>query len=195
MSEFSLVSASNRGSFFANFACFAVKLHCSGRMASRLGISPDPRKPLNRHDAIAAKNTMFRSLHRRTRKQVHGAFRSFVRFPPDKPFPLAFLSRSGAGLAVENFGLGLAGGQELRFRRIGRLCHAAGAGNRTSRATPRLRDAPADLLDSLVTLIKDVPCFRTSPLPPKDRNSEEAGVRPSSDNVRHFPIHNATMQW
>ncbi len=128
-------------------------------IASRLGISPDPRKPLNRHDAIAAKNTMLRSLHRRTRKQVHGAFRSFVRFPPDKPFPLAFLSRSGAGLAVENFGLGLAGGQELRFRRIRPVCHAAGAGNRTSRATPRLRDVPADLLNSLVTLVKDAPCF------------------------------------
>jgi len=36
---------------------------------------------LNRYDAKVAKDTMFRPLHRRTRRAVPGAFRSSVRFP------------------------------------------------------------------------------------------------------------------
>jgi len=47
---------------------------------------------------------MFRTLDRRTRKPVYGAFRSSVPLPPLSHFGLGVLG----GLAVENFGLGLA---------------------------------------------------------------------------------------
>jgi len=42
---------------------------------------PDPKKPLNRHDAKVAKDAMFRTLDRRTQKPVYGAFRSSAPFP------------------------------------------------------------------------------------------------------------------
>jgi hypothetical protein len=63
----------------------------------------NPKKPLNRHDAKVAKGAMFRTLDRRTRKPVYGAFRSSVPPPPLSHFGLGVLG----ALAVENFGLGL----------------------------------------------------------------------------------------
>jgi hypothetical protein len=48
---------------------------------------------------------MFRTLDRRTRKPVYGAFRSSVPLPPLSHFGLGVLG----ALAVENFGLGLIG--------------------------------------------------------------------------------------
>jgi hypothetical protein len=63
----------------------------------------NPKKPLNRHDAKVAKGAMFRTLDRRTRKPVYGAFRSSVPLPPLSHFGLGVLG----ALAVENFGLGL----------------------------------------------------------------------------------------
>jgi hypothetical protein len=46
-----------------------------------LAVNPDPKKPLNRHDAKVAKDAMFRTLDRRTQKPVYGAFRSSAPFP------------------------------------------------------------------------------------------------------------------
>jgi len=60
------------------------------------------KKPLNRHDAKVAKGAMFRTLDRRTRKPVYGAFRSSVPPSPLSHFGLGVLG----ALAVENFGLG-----------------------------------------------------------------------------------------
>jgi len=69
----------------------------------------NPKKPLNRHDAKVAKGAMFRTLDRRTRKPVYGAFRSSVPLPPLSHFGLGVLG----ALAVENFGLGLIKSQAL----------------------------------------------------------------------------------
>jgi len=65
---------------------------------------------LNRHDAKVAKGAMFRTLDRRTRKPVYGAFRSSVPLPPLSHFGLGVPGtqrRRWVSLAVENFGLGL----------------------------------------------------------------------------------------
>jgi len=54
---------------------------------------------------------MFRTLDRRTRKPVYGAFRSSVPLPPLSHFGLGVPGtqrRRWVSLAVENFGLGLA---------------------------------------------------------------------------------------
>jgi len=65
---------------------------------------------LNRHDAKVAKGAMFRTLDRRTRKPVYGAFRSSVPLPPLSHFGLGVPGtqrQRWVSLAVENFGLGL----------------------------------------------------------------------------------------
>ena len=66
---------------------FGADIPSAARAASgesetgHVDVNPDPRKTLNRHDAKVAKDTLFRSLRRRTRKRAHGAFRGFVLFP------------------------------------------------------------------------------------------------------------------
>jgi len=69
-----------------------LKIVLLSRRLGSLKPSLDPKKILNRHDAKAFKDTGFRTLHRRTRKPILGAFRSFVRVPPGRPIPLAFLA-------------------------------------------------------------------------------------------------------
>jgi hypothetical protein len=59
----------------ANFdRCFQLMECDDARRLQRWMLSPDPKKALNRHDAKVAKEMMFRSFYRRTRKPVHGAF-------------------------------------------------------------------------------------------------------------------------
>jgi len=70
----------------------------------------DPKKTLNRHDAKAAKNTVFRSLQQQVRKPPEGAFRDFVGFPLSELF--FWRSWRLGGLRISDWGIQRAAGEK-----------------------------------------------------------------------------------